>query len=407
MSLPIVRAYRQAFAGLPRQVWLLSAVTLIHRSGTMVLPFLTLYLTAERAMSVRMTGVYLALYGTGGVVGAMAGGRLAERLGNHRAMQWTLTGAGVGFFALGVVRNPLALAALLFATSVAAEGFRTPSSAALGLAVPSSLRARAFAHRRLAINLGMSIGTAAGGLLATVAYLWLFVADGSTCLAAALAVTLWLEPLGRVAHDPQADETGRQPSGPRRVGWHPWRDRVFVAVLAFSMLMSLAFVQLFGAYPLTLSRDFGYSEAVIGGLLALNTLLIVLFEMVLIHRLERRRPLVILSVGCLIQAAGFLLVPGGQWMAVSIAAMTVLTVGEMLTHPVMEGFVANHVPPAAMNRAMGLLTASFAITVVVAPVVGTFVYDLWGQAVLWLAAAAVSAVAAAGFFWLSVRARVV
>ncbi|MCI0656199.1 MAG: MFS transporter, partial [Acidobacteria bacterium] len=38
----IAASYRQAFSGLPRSVWLLSAVTFVNRSGTMVLPFLVL-----------------------------------------------------------------------------------------------------------------------------------------------------------------------------------------------------------------------------------------------------------------------------------------------------------------------------------------------------------------------------
>jgi hypothetical protein len=38
---------------LPREVWLLSAATLVNRAGTMVLPFLVLYLTRTLARSRR------------------------------------------------------------------------------------------------------------------------------------------------------------------------------------------------------------------------------------------------------------------------------------------------------------------------------------------------------------------
>jgi predicted MFS family arabinose efflux permease len=62
--------YRQLFSGLPRDVWLLSLVTFVHRSGTMVLPFLTLYLTSERVFSVREAGGVLSLYGVGAIGGA-------------------------------------------------------------------------------------------------------------------------------------------------------------------------------------------------------------------------------------------------------------------------------------------------------------------------------------------------
>jgi len=120
---PILQSYRDAFAGLPQRIWLVAMVTLIHRAGTMVLPFLPIYLTAQLGMDVRVAGVYLAVYGTGGVLGAMIAGSLAERIGNVRAMQATLAIAGLGFAALGIMRNPWALGAVLLVTLIAATGF--------------------------------------------------------------------------------------------------------------------------------------------------------------------------------------------------------------------------------------------------------------------------------------------
>ena len=41
------RSYVRAFSGLPGEVWILAFATLVNRAGTMVLPFLTLYLTGQ------------------------------------------------------------------------------------------------------------------------------------------------------------------------------------------------------------------------------------------------------------------------------------------------------------------------------------------------------------------------
>ncbi len=443
MFRPVLAAYRDAFAGLPRRVWLLSAVTLIHRSGTMVLPFLTLYLTTQRGMSVRTAGLFLAVYGVGSAMGAILSGRLAERVGTVRAMQATLGGAAIGFFGLGMATEPRSIAAILFLTSLAAEGFRTPSSADLGLSIPPHVRARGFALRRLAINLGMSIGPAVGGLLATVDYRWLFLADGATCLLAAIAVTLWLrprEPAHRETRDggtaPQtegdgvaragevdsaaADSAETLVAGADRAGAAPvaagvraadadvgereptparslWRDRVFVAALGCTVLLDLVFVQLFGTYPLTLHQDFAYSEAMVGAVLAFSTILIVLFEMVLVHRLSGRRPLAVVASGCVAVTIGFALIPYDPRVLFALLAVAIITLGEMLTHPIIEGFVADRVPEAQMGRAMGILTAAFSITFVLAPIVGTLVYDLYGYRILWLGNAAVALVTALGF----------
>ena len=50
MLRPIARVYRAAFSGLSRDIWLLCAVLLINRAGTMVLPFFSLFLTQDRGV---------------------------------------------------------------------------------------------------------------------------------------------------------------------------------------------------------------------------------------------------------------------------------------------------------------------------------------------------------------------
>ena len=53
----LLRLYRDAYTGLPPSVWLLAVVMLINRCGTMVLAFLTLYLTQHLHYSIEQAGV--------------------------------------------------------------------------------------------------------------------------------------------------------------------------------------------------------------------------------------------------------------------------------------------------------------------------------------------------------------
>ena len=76
----IARAYSDAFRGLPPVVWHLSLVMLVNRSGSMVLAFLSLYLTFERGFELTFAGWVLAVYGAGHIAGALLGGWLCDRL---------------------------------------------------------------------------------------------------------------------------------------------------------------------------------------------------------------------------------------------------------------------------------------------------------------------------------------
>ena len=53
-------AYRDAYVGLPREIWILSLALFINRCGAMVLAFLTLYLTNELGFTIRDAGLISA-----------------------------------------------------------------------------------------------------------------------------------------------------------------------------------------------------------------------------------------------------------------------------------------------------------------------------------------------------------
>jgi predicted MFS family arabinose efflux permease len=190
----LLGVYRGAFTGLPRGVWWLCLVGFINRSGTMVLPFLALWLTGERGLSAGGAGALLSLYGLGAAAGTMAGGWLSDRFDPYRIQIWSLALSGVGLIVLGRLERPVAIAAGIAAVAVLGEGFRPANSTALALMSRPGDRTRAFALRRLAVNLGITFGPAVGGFLAVVDYGWLFIADGVTCLAAAAAAIPLLRP---------------------------------------------------------------------------------------------------------------------------------------------------------------------------------------------------------------------
>ena len=76
---------------LPRSVWVLAGVSLINRAGTMVVPFLILYLTRHLGFTPAHAGALFALYGLASLVAAPIAGRLCDRFGSVRVMAVSLT----------------------------------------------------------------------------------------------------------------------------------------------------------------------------------------------------------------------------------------------------------------------------------------------------------------------------
>jgi predicted MFS family arabinose efflux permease len=391
----VTAAYRAAFSGLPRAVWWVAIVTLVNRSGTMVLPFLALYLTSVRGFTATQAGALVGLYGLGAMGGAYLGGRLCDRLDPWRVMALSLALAGCGFLVLGALRGPWAIGVTLVLLSLAAEAFRPASGAALTQASAPGERARAFALSRQAINLGMSVGPAVGGFLALRGYGWLFAIDGATSLAAALVLRLAARPPAATA--PAGGIPSRGPS--------PLRDGLFLVFLVLMALVAAVFFQLLSTYPLTLRDLYGFSEAVVGVTLAVNALLIAIVEMVLVHRLQRRDPLRLVALGSLIIGAGFAMVPFGRGIPYAVATVVVWTIGEMLVMAPAAAHVAERAG-AASGAYMGAFQLAFAVAFVVAPLAGTWVYETWGATALWVGCGIVGAALWTGFDLLAAGERV-
>lgn len=392
----VASSYRDAFAGLPRAVWLISAATLVNRSGTMVLPFLALFLTSERGFSTAQAGQTLAMYGIGGIAGSYLGGWLSDLVPPRRVMEVSLVLTGAGFLALEHLEARWAILLMMLGLSLVGEAFRPACSAALAAEVGPGERTRAFALQRLAINMGMSLGPAVGGFLAARDYGWLFRVDGVTCVLAALF--LWAAfrrepPVVRPAAAPDGGAGDRS----------PWRDPPFLTAMFLLFLLATVTFQFASTYVLTLRDLYGFGEPRIGLVLAINTVIIVLVEMVLVHRLQRRNPLRLVAVGSFLLCLGFGLLPFGVAGGFAYVAFTVViwTMGEMVTLPVMAGVVANRAGEASRGRYMALFTVAFEGAFVTAPLIGTWVYQAYGPRVLWGGCIGAGAFLLAGFWGLS------
>jgi len=388
----IAGAYRAAFAGLPRQVWILALAAVVNRSGTMVLPFMSLYLTTKLSFSILEAGRVLSLYGLGAIAGSWLGGALADRAGPLRVQIASLTGTGIGFLVLSRVDGRLSVSLAVLGLSVVQECFRPAMFTAVTRGSDPAVRTRSLALVRLAVNLGMTVGPAMGGILAVRHYGLLFVVDAATCWLAAgvLAVAVgWSggpRPLASAARAPAAS---------------PWRDRPYLAFLAVMVVLGTVFFQISSTMPLYFREHYRLAEDSIGFLFAINTVIIVAVEMVLLRAVERRDHMALAGLGCLLVCTGFALLPLGTSWAFAALTVVVWTAGEMLSVPLTNSIASNRAPVASSGRYMGAYSLAFAVSFVLAPALGTSVYQRLGPTALWAGIGAVGVALAVGYLGLA------
>ncbi len=371
--------YRNAYRGLSRSTWLLSIVMLVNRSGTMVIPFMTIYLT-QPSMGYRIgqAGLVMGIFGLGAICGGFVGGRLTDRFGFHVVQLVALSGGGIFFIILGQMKSYPLICVFTFLLSLVNEAFRPANSTAIAhySAVPN--RTRSYSLNRLAINLGWAIGGALGGVLASINYHLLFWVDGLTNIAAALLLRYFLAP------DPNYADQDRD-HAQRPVVQSALRDRGYLAFIGFTILFATCFFQLFTTLPVYYKQSLHLQEYFIGFLMALNGLIIACFEMVIVFRLEGQKPnLFYIRNGTLLIGMSFVLLnvlPATAGAA--ILCMVLVTFGEILSMPFMNSFWISRTHPSNRGQYAGLYTIAWSTAQVVGPTGGTQVVQHFSFSLLW------------------------
>jgi predicted MFS family arabinose efflux permease len=364
---------------------------LINRSGTMVIPFMTIYCTHQLHFTIVQAGYIMGVFGFGSICGAFVGGKLTDRIGFYDLQIFALLSGGICFIILGYQHTFVTLATGAYILSFCNESFRPANSSAIAYYSSAENKTRSYSLNRLAVNLGWAVGGALGGFLASYSYHSLFWVDGCTNIIAAIMLLKLIPRAGIQKSVKDKTQVATTSSA--------YSDKVYLLFILFVVLFATCFFQLFTMQPLFYKMMWHFNERVIGCLMALNGLLIVIIEMVLIHRLEgRRHALVYISSGVILVGLGFVILnvmPALIWSGLLVVLF--ITLGEMLAMPFMNSFWIARTTPNNRGEYAGLYTMAWSAAQVLAPTLGAQLILYGGFSLLWWLLGGVCVVASAGF----------
>lgn len=359
----IIQLYKDSFSGLSRSVWLLSLIMFINRAGAMVLPFMTLFLTKSLGFSLSQAGWVMGAYGLGSILGAYIGGQLTDRFGFYHIQLYSLIGSSAFLFLLIILTDYYLILITVFIFSMIADTLRPANSVAIAAYSAPENRTRSFSLMRFAVNLGFSVGPALGGIVAEyLGYRWIFLIDGVTCLGAALILFLYL-PFNKV-HLPEK-KSKEIPKGPSA-----YQDTSYLLFIVLTAIWATLFFQLFTSVPVYWEKDLCFTEGKIGLLLALNGLIIVLFEMPLIKRLEHiTRYMRMISLGSVFLIMGFLsLITGSDSLLLAVTFIVFMSFAETFSMPFMTNYAVSRPTEDRRGQYMALYAMAYGVAHILAPI---------------------------------------
>lgn len=367
---------------LPRPFWVLVGATFVNRFGVFVVPFLALFIT-RNGNTATQAGYAVAAYSLGGFIAAGIGGWMADRLGRNVTMAVSALAGAVCMIAMSQAVDWRALAVLAFITGAINEAGSPASAALVQDIVPPEHRVIAYAVQRFAVNLAWSLGPATAGFLAEYSFFWLFVVDAAS--SAFFGIVAWL-------FLPRGRRTARE-----HAGWgHAWQsiraNHAFLALFGACICTAWIFRQTNTTFPLHFERN-GLPLHWCGLVLALNGVMICLFEVPLAAGLRLWPVKQVLALGYILMGASFLTFLISGSLTAFVLMMVVFTMGEMSAFSRQQAYSASLSPEDMRGRYVGFLSLAWCAGNTASSALGMPLYD-HHPTVLWVMNAVLGIVAA-------------
>lgn len=393
-----VRRLKLLSAEYPRTYWILFWGSLVNSSGgSMVWPFLTIYLRDKLDIPLTTVTLLLTVQSGATLVSTFFAGPFADRFGRRGVML-------IGMFVNSLVYIGMILASnlqswiILMALAGAFNPiYRVGSDAVVADIIPPERRPNAYALLRMIINLGITIGPAVGGFIAAVSYSYVF---GIAAFASFLFAMLILLKVPETM--PTIDKSSRDKQSANSRGYgQVLRDKAFISFCGIYTLAGMAYIMYMVLLPVYAKENYGVVESQYGFIMATNAAMVVLFQYFVTNITQRYSRLMVLATGALFCAIGVGSVALGQGFAGFLISMVILTIGEMIMMPTSTALTADLAPADMRGRYMSLYGLTFGIGVGIGPVIGGVLNDRVSPQAIWYGGMLLALASSLGFVLLA------
>jgi MFS family permease len=343
---------------LSRQLWVVEAGIFLCMLGYgAVFPYEVIYLHEERGFGLGLAGFVVGLLSGVAVVVAPVAGAVIDRIGARA----TAVGAGValagGYAVLAFATTP-AVALLAACLAGIGNGALQPSQSALMAALaPRELLQRASGVSRVAVNCGLGLGAATGGVVAGLGgFVVLFLVNAATYL-------VYLAILAAAVRDEV--RPAPEPGGYRQV----IRDRALRRFALVNVAMIAVGWGVLAWIVPSYARSIGIAPSLIGLLVLANAATVVLAQLPIVRAAEGRSRVGALSLAAVAWVLACLLALEGSFAGL-LAAAVAFAIGECLHATSFMPLIADLAPPGLRGRYLATAGLSWWLGLAVAPTLG-------------------------------------
>jgi MFS family permease len=391
----VIQRLQSTYREYPSRFWILVAATFIDAVGRTILnPFFALYITDRFGVGMTEAGLLFSVFSVSGFAGNMLGGALTDRFGRKGMVLFGLVFSALSSLTMGFAGSLSAFYALAILVGVLSDIAGPARGAMVADLLPEHQRAEGFGILRVAGNMAWIIGPTIGGVLASRSYLLLFILDAVGSLITA-AILFRMLPETR----PEARQTAQRESiGMTFAGYFKAAaDGTFMAFVLIAALMNLVYLQMYSTLSVFLRDVHSVPTQGYGFLMSANAVLVVLTQFWVTRRIKPYPPMIMMAVGTALYMIGFSAYGFVSSYGAFLAAMLIITVGEMIVMPVSNALVAHLAPADMRGRYIAVSGLSWEIPSAIGPLAAGLILDNYNPNLVWYAGGVLALIASIGF----------
>jgi MFS family permease len=361
----------------PGQFWLIFWGNLVSTIGTsMIWPFMTIYASEKLGLPLTAVAGLLTLNSLISLVSSVLAGSLADRIGRRVVMITGMALHGLCFFGFVFADSLVSFAVLMAVSGFVSPIYRVGVDAMVADLIPGEKRVDAYALLRMGNNVGVALGPTIGGFLAVISYSITYSIAAAGLLAYAVLTFLYTK---ETLPDKTAEDVKETAGGYSRA----LKDRAFMTTLTAFSIATIGASLVFVLLSVYVKTQFGIPENQFGFIMAANAGTVILFQVLITNATKRFDPYRILTVGAFFYALGIGANALGTGFWGFLAAIVVMTFGEMLLVPTATALTANLAPADMRGRYMSLYGLAWGIATGVGPLLGGLLNDHIAPVAIW------------------------
>lgn len=370
---------------MPKAIWILIIGMSINiTAASFIWPLNMIYISQELGRSLTLAGSVLTLNALAGVIGNLVGGRLYDLIGGYKTILIGLIIAMSSAFTLALLHSSFPAYVSCLAALGFGGGMMIPCMYALAGAVWPEGGRRPFNAMYVSQNVGVAVGSAIGGLLASFRFDFIFFGNGFMYVAFFILTLVYIRKF--------QTERGRQETkvfGQAEKKEHQLRFRA-LAMLCFGFLICWIAYSQWASTIATYTQELGIALPYYSLLWTINGAMIIFCQPLIRFFIQRfvQSLKAQIYVGLFIFMAAYIVLSQTEAYTGFVAAMIILTIGEMFVWPAVPTIAHQLAPQGKAGVYQGIVNSIATGGRMIGPLFGGFIADFFGMQLLFYLIAA-------------------